>query len=128
MTRREPTPWQHKMLADLDVVARSYPSEVRLAGAHRLVAGGAMRLRLRLRTGDFVGGPGGVTLRDSEEFVVTVGPSCLVPPWAEVDHLRFLGHVHVLMGRHLCLYLDPSREWDPHRGFGGFLDRLRDWP
>lgn len=86
-----------------------------------------MRLRLRLRTSDLVGRPGGVTLRDPEEFVVTVGPSGLLPPWTGVDHLRFLSHAHVLMGRHLCLYLDPSREWDPHRGFGGFLDRLRDW-
>jgi molybdopterin/thiamine biosynthesis adenylyltransferase len=58
---------------------------------------------------------------------VTVGPSDLVPPRVDVDHVRFLHHAHVLQGQRLCLYLDPSREWDPINGFGGFLDRLFDW-
>jgi len=66
-------------------------------------------------------------LGEHEEFIVTVGTSGLAPPRVEVDHLRFLHHAHVLQGHRLCLYLDPSREWDPINGFGGFLDRLVDW-
>ncbi|WP_238359596.1 ThiF family adenylyltransferase [Micromonospora fiedleri] len=66
-------------------------------------------------------------LGEHEEFLVTVGASDLTPPRIEVDHLRFLHHAHVLQGHRLCLYLDPSREWDPISGFGGFIDRLVDW-
>ncbi len=56
-----------------------------------------------------------------------VGRSDLFPPLVEVDHLRFLHHPHVLQGQRICLYLDPSREWDPIKGFGGFVDRLYAW-
>ncbi|ORI20691.1 hypothetical protein BJI47_00740 [Rhodococcus sp. 1168] len=33
----------------------------------------------------------------------------------------------MLLGTRLCLYLDPSREWDPVNGFGGLIDRLMAW-
>src|SRR5262249_13953731 len=48
-------------------------------------------------------------------------------PHAEVGHLRFLGYPHVLQGQRLCIYLDPSREWQPAEGITGFLNRLWGW-
>nr|MDT0659110.1 ThiF family adenylyltransferase [Micromonospora sp. DSM 115978] len=104
-----------------------YPGDVEVMGRHRLDRSGMMHLRLRLRTADIPRSGRGILLGKHEEFAVTVGGSDLTPPRVEVDHLRFLHHAHVLQGRRLCLYLDPSREWDPINGFGGFLDRLVDW-
>ena len=89
--------------------------------------GKEMHLRLRVRTSEIEHAGGGLRLRDHEEFHVTVGRSDLAPPRVEVDHLRFLDHAHVLQGTRLCLYLDPSREWDPADGFGGLVDRLIEW-
>ena len=86
-----------------------------------------MRLRLRVSTGGLEHGKGGLRLRSYEEVQVIVGHSSVSPPRVEVDHLRFLNHAHVLQGTRLCLYLDPSREWDPADGFGGFIDRLMEW-
>ena len=86
-----------------------------------------MRLQLRLRTQGIQRVDGGIPVGAHENIIVTVDRSELAPPRAEVEHLRFLHHPHVLQGHRLCLYLDPSREWDPRNGFGGFLDRLFNW-
>lgn len=83
--------------------------------------------RIRLRTAHLHRVPHGLPLRDHEEFLLRIGSSRLSPPLVEVDHTRFLGHPHVLQGCRLCIYLDPSREWDPQRGFASALDRLYDW-
>ncbi len=127
MNRKCLSDWQRQVLADLVAIAEAYPGEVEMQGGYRLGAGATMKFRLRVRTADIAHADGGLRLGGHEEFVVTVGPTDLVPPRAEVDHLRFLRHAHVLQGKRLCLYLDPSREWDPNRGFGGFVDRLLEW-
>lgn len=127
MSRPRLSDWQHRALADLDAIAEAFPGEVILIGRHRLDASGSMHLRLRVCTAQLAHANGGLVLRKHEEFEVTVDPTDLVPPRVEVDHLRFLHHAHVLQGTRLCLYLDPSREWDPVKGFGGFVDRLLGW-
>lgn len=118
--------WQARVLSDLAAFAVVFPGEVEMLGRYRC-RGKEMHLRLRVHTADIEHGEGGLRLRDHEEFQVTVGQSDLVPPRVEVDHLRFLNHAHVLQGTRLCLYLDPSREWDPADGFGGLVDRLIEW-
>lgn len=127
MTKPSLGGWQRKVLADLDAITAAYPGEVELQGAYRLDKSGAMQLRLQLRTADIPRIDEGMPLGEHEEFIVAVGPSDLAPPRVEVDHLRFLHYAHVLQGHRLCVYLDPSREWDPINGFGGFLDRLFNW-
>lgn len=127
MTRPSLSDWQRQVLADLDAITATYPGEVELQGAYCLDKSGTMQLRLRLQTADIPRIDEGMPLRDHEEFIVTVGASDLAPPRVEVDHLRFLHYAHVLQGHRLCVYLDPSREWDPITGFGGFLDRLFAW-
>ncbi|MET7878881.1 ThiF family adenylyltransferase [Micromonospora profundi] len=127
MSKRNLSDWQRQVLADLDAIAEAFPGDVDVMGGYRLARSGLMRLRLRLRTAYIPRVIGGMPLSEHEEFIVTVDASSLAPPRVEVDHLRFFHHPHVLQGLRLCLYLDPSREWDPISGFGGFVDRLFDW-
>ncbi|MFH5227611.1 ThiF family adenylyltransferase [Antrihabitans spumae] len=127
MSKPRPSAWQRQVLTDLRNVTGAYPDDVQIVGCHRLDKAGSMRLQLRLRTQDIQRVDGGIPLGSHEDVIVTVGRSELVPPRAEVEHLRFLHHPHVLQGHRLCLYLDPSREWDPLNGFGGCLDRLFAW-
>lgn len=68
-----------------------------------------------------------VRFHDREEFTISIESGEGWPPHVMVDHLRFLGAAHVLSGFQLCLYLDPSREWDPGDGIRSTLSRLRDW-
>lgn len=126
MSTKRISEWQARILADLRAFALAFPSELDLIGKPRHNAG-EMRLRLRVGTLGLERMEGGLRLRHHEDFLVTVGPSDVSPPRIEVDHLRFLNHAHVLQGTRLCLYLDPSREWDPSDGFGGFIDRLMEW-
>lgn len=126
MSERRISRWQEGVLSDLATFAAVFPGEVEMLGKYRL-SGKEMHLRLRVRTADIEYREGGLRLRDHEDFQVTVGQSDLVPPRVEVDHMRFLNHAHVLQGTRLCLYLDPSREWDPADGFGGLVDRLIEW-
>lgn len=126
MSTKLTSEWQARVLADLRAFALAFPGEIDLIGKPQHNAG-EMRLRLRVRTRGLEHIQGGLPLRHHEDFFVTVGPSDVSPPRIEVDHLRFLNHAHVLQGTRLCLYLDPSREWDPSDGFGGFIDRLMEW-
>lgn len=126
MSTRRASEWQARVLTDLTAFALAFQGEVELVGKPRH-SNGEMRLRLRVRTRGLRHVEGGLRLRDHEEFQVIVGSSEVAPPRVEVDHLRFLNHAHVLQGTRLCLYLDPSREWDPADGFGGFVDRLMGW-
>lgn len=126
MSERRISEWHAGVVSDLATFAAVFPGEVEMLGKYRF-SGKEMHLRLRVRTADMEHREGGLRLRDHEEFQVTVGQSDLVPPRVEVDHMRFLNHAHVLQGTRLCLYLDPSREWDPADGFGGLVDRLVAW-
>ncbi len=127
MNKPRPSAWQQKVLTDLRTITGAYPDDVQIVGCHRLDKAGSMRLQLRLRTQGIQRVDGGIPVGAHEDIIVTVDRSELAPPRAEVEHLRFLHHPHVLQGHRLCLYLDPSREWDPRNGFGGFLDRLFAW-
>jgi hypothetical protein len=127
VSKKSLSDWQLQVLADLAAIAEAFPGDVEMQGGYRLDSKGTMRFRLRLRTADIAQVDGGLLLGEHEEFIITVGASDLAPPRAEVDHLRFLHHAHVLQGERLCLYLDASREWDPIKGFGGFVDRLVEW-
>ncbi len=119
--------WQKQLLDELRSLARERPDEVRIIQKAQLDADGDAILRIRLHTTDIPRSPTGLKLRDDEEFIVRIRPSLFVPPIVEVDHTRFLGFPHVLQGQRLCIYLDPSREWQPSNGIAGFLTRLWDW-
>ncbi len=40
---------------------------------------------------------------------------------------RFLGYPHVILGRMLCVYLDPKREWHPTFGMAELVERVWEW-
>lgn len=119
--------WQRQVIDDLAAIAEAFPGDVEVVGRPKRDSDEKLRLRLRVHTANIPRAGGGLRLREHEEFLVVVGPHDVVPPRVEVDHLRFLNRAHVLQGSRLCVYLDPSREWDPAKGFGGFLDRLMQW-
>ena len=101
--------------------------EIQLAGVP-VIADGTLTASIRIDTSLFATGPGGLTVEPIETVNLTVGPGYpRNPPDASVDHLRWLGFPHVLVGNILCLFLDPSREWDPTSGMAGALHRLWGW-
>jgi integrative and conjugative element protein (TIGR02256 family) len=73
-------------------------------------------------------GPNGIEVRSRERFQVVV-PSGFPfePPSVWSVHGRWAGMPHVQWGRHLCLYLAPSVEWNPADGMRGFIARLSEW-
>lgn len=128
--RRQPdlSTWQRAFVGELRELARQRPSELRITRRPEAdpETGDAI-LRLRLTARDITRVDGGLRLDDYEEFVVRAGASPLSPPVVEIEHGRWLGVPHVLQGRRLCIYLDPSREWDPGGGAAAVLNRLWDW-
>jgi hypothetical protein len=70
---------------------------------------------------------GGLQLNPSEQFLLVVPEEPTRPPDVLVMHDRFVGFPHVMHGRQLCVYLDPSREWNPANLALGFADRLWAW-
>lgn len=71
--------------------------------------------------------PHGLPIGDHERFSLHIPTDQFTAPSVTVDHIRFLGYPHVLAGQHLCLYLDPSREWDPVQGMTGHMNQLWRW-
>ncbi len=129
--RRPPAPalsaWQRQAIAELKAAARLNPDDLRISQQPVLNADGIAVLKIRMKTTDLVEGPGGLPLNDLEEFVIGITPSFFVPPHVEVEHTRFVGFPHILQGQRLCIYLDPSREWNPVAGMTAFLNRLWQW-
>lgn len=81
-----------------------------------------------LDTGPFDRGLGGLAVHPQEIIQLAIDerfPDSLGQAW--VEHLRWLGFPHLLLGQQLCLYLDAQSEWDPSAGSTGFLNRVVDW-
>jgi hypothetical protein len=132
MTKRKParpgmTPWQARVLSDLRALASLQPHDLRITDQPVTTARGLVGFGLRLHTAGLPTAEGGLPLEDDEDFFVVVPDDSLQAPMVEVVHDRFVGYPHVLQGRRLCLYLDPSREWDPAGGITALLNRLWQW-
>lgn len=127
--RRQPTltSWQKHLLAELKALAQQRPDDIQVRGRPTLDPDDEAVLRFALRTADIPHHEGGLQLQDTEEFILRLRPSAYSLPAIDVDHTRFLGYPHVLAGQRLCIYLDPSREWQPTLGVAGLLTRLWDW-
>lgn len=130
MTRRHQpvlTGWQKQLLAELKALAQQRADDIQVRGRASLDGEGDAMLRITLRTADIPHHEGGLQLQDTEEFILRLRPFPYSLPAIDVDHTRFLGYPHVLAGQRLCIYLDPSREWQPTLGVAGLLSRLWDW-
>lgn len=122
------TDWQRRVLADLRAAATEKPDAILHLGQWSMTADGNVELSMTLNT-SLLGkpAPNGLPVGETEEVDIRIGPSQMAPPRVHVTHSRFMGYPHVLQGFVLCLYLDPSREWDPDHGGVGFLNRLWNW-
>ncbi|MGQ1840236.1 ThiF family adenylyltransferase [Kocuria turfanensis] len=129
--RRKPTVtlsgWQKQAIAELKAIVGDQGDVLRISQKPTLRSDGMAVLKMRVATSEIATVPGGLPLEGVEEFVVGIAASPLIPPRVEVEHVRFSGFPHVLQGQRLCLYLDPSREWNPLGGIAAFLNRLWDW-
>lgn len=92
-------------------------------------AKGKFGVRIRIDTSGMTRTPRGLSVSPEHEDVqLWFGPGYPdEPPTALVAHDRFAGRPHVLLGRILCIYLDPAREWHPALGVDGAVDHLIQW-
>jgi molybdopterin/thiamine biosynthesis adenylyltransferase len=129
LSNRQPklSPWQALLLDELRTVAATHPASVRLLTRRPKVSNSTVSVVIELPTGDIDGVPGGLLLEETERFVIGIQQHPFLPPSAHVEHLRFAEFPHVLVGHHLCVYLDAAREWHPALGMIGFLERLWQW-
>lgn len=130
MSRRRPVTfsvWQKQLIAELKSLAGKHTDDVMVIQKPQLEPDGNATLRIRIHTAEIQQVAGGLELGEDEDFILRIPPVAFLPPIVEVDHNRFLGFPHVLQGRRLCIYLDPSREWSPNVGMAGFLSRLWVW-
>lgn len=124
----EPTDWQARALRDLVQVASSQPEDLTIVGDPVIESDGTRIVRVAMRTADLPErAPKGVRFRDVEEFSLHLEATGDRPPPVVLDHYRFLGVAHVMSGVQICLYLDPSRDWDPETGIRGVLELLWQW-
>lgn len=119
--------WQLHLLAELKSMAKSSPHELRITKNPRLVQDDMATVSISLRTGGISRIASGLELQDQEEFELRIPPRIFSLPDIDVGHARFLGFPHVLQGHRICIFLDPSREWQPFLGMAGLLNRLWDW-
>jgi len=92
------------------------------------ITDGALTAEVRIDTTSFAPGPGGLAVEPYETVRLTAGATYpAAPPQATVDHFRWIGYPHVLVGNWLCLFLDVGREWDPATGMTGTINRLWGW-
>jgi hypothetical protein len=92
-------------------------------------SGEAFHARVRIDTSDFDRVPGGLPIDPDHEDIDLLLSDRYPnrPPLVGVDHTRFAGHPHVLVGSMLCIYLDEDREWHPALGAAGVMARLLEW-
>lgn len=114
-------------------------AEEQLQGLHRSSGGaiqllatseddGYTRLTVSLDTRGIVSRPGGIKVRNREQFVISVRDSYpFTAPSVHVRHARWAGTAHVQWACVLCIYAAPSVEWDPSDGMRGYIDRLMLW-
>ncbi|NED96866.1 ThiF family adenylyltransferase [Phytoactinopolyspora alkaliphila] len=126
------TDWQQQCLAHLRASAKQLPDTLTGVGTGEFdTETRTLHVPFSLNTSEIDSVPHGLLLEDQESFILAIGPDNEHPPAVYVDHFRFLGHPHVLSGFQFCLYLDETREWDPHHGINGVpngvLNRLWRW-
>lgn len=86
-------------------------------------------IRVVLDTSNIRSVPRGMPIGATEEVFLVLGDQYPdIPPTIYVDgDERFLGYPHVILGRILCVFLDPSREWHPTLGVTEVIHRTWEW-
>lgn len=118
---------QRRLLEELTALAAAHEPDMRVTGRPRTGTDGLVTVPISIRTGNMPHAPGGLPLKESEDFLLTLPAAPMIPPQVRTSHVRFAGTPHVLQGNRLCLYLDPAREWDPTAGITPVINRLWQW-
>ena len=121
------SPAQKAAWRDLTSLVERNPLVLDIKG--RDAGKGELGVAVRLATDHLTRIDGGLPVSPDSEEVILRFPSAFpdTPPLVRVDHLRFLGHTHVLVGHVLCVYLDVGREWHPGIGVDGVIARILEW-
>ncbi|MGA5515911.1 ThiF family adenylyltransferase [Streptomyces pseudogriseolus] len=132
MTKRKspaarPSPSQRRLLEELTALAAAHEPDLRITGRPRTDTDGLVTIPISVCTGGTLRAPGGLQLKESEDFLLTLPATPMMPPQVRTPHTRFAGTPHILQGDRLCLYLDPAREWDPAAGITPVINRLWQW-
>lgn len=122
-----PNPSQRRLLEELTALATAHEPDLRITGRARTDTDGLVTVPISVRTCDMPHTPGGLQLKESEDFLLTLPATSMIPPQVQTPHIRFAGTPHVLQGNRLCLYLDPAQEWDPAAGITPVINRLWEW-
>lgn len=120
------TSGQRKALSQLRRIASASDGAVVLIRSTETTKGN-LNILFSIRLGVMERRPGGLRLREREEFVLIVHPEFPFQiPALVVDHDRFATFPHVVWATTICLY-QSEIEWNPADGIFGFFDRLKDW-
>lgn len=118
---------QRRLLEELTALAAAHEPDLRITGRPRTDTDGLVTIPISVCTGGMPHAPGGLQLKESEDFLLTLPATPMMPPQVRTPHNRFAGTPHILQGHRLCLYLDPAREWDPAAGIAPVINRLWQW-
>ncbi|MGV9759908.1 ThiF family adenylyltransferase [Streptomyces tricolor] len=114
-------------MEELTALAAAHEPDLRITGCPRTDTDGLVTIPISVCTGGMPHAPGGLQLKESEDFLLTLPVTPMMPPQVRTPHNRFAGTPHILQGDRLCLYLDPAREWDPAAGIAPVINRLWQW-
>jgi molybdopterin/thiamine biosynthesis adenylyltransferase/proteasome lid subunit RPN8/RPN11 len=119
------TEGQRQALGELRRLASE---NVALSIVHDWPSGASLFLDVSVDCSDLRPANDGLRLRARERFIIRVPPDFpFAIPTVSTRHTRWAGTPHVQWGRHLCLYVSPTTEWNPSDGMAGFIERLVLW-
>lgn len=120
------TSGQQRALQELKRLQAADPDGFSVAGEASL-QNNVLVATVSIRVGVIESAPGGLDLREREEFILHVPKGFPFDrPWLTVEHDRFASFPHVIWVHTICLYRN-SADWVPRDGLYGFFDKLRAW-
>lgn len=120
------TPGQGRALRELRRLEDAAPGSFEVTGQYQEL-NGKLSVPISIRLGPMEAKPGGLDLREREDFILLVPPDFPFDfPTLIITDKRFAGFPHVVWSTWICLY-QTALEWNPADGLYGFFDRLKDW-
>lgn len=120
------TPGQHRALDEFARLCANSEGAIEFV-SKEVSAGDNIELCFTLLIGNRDRAPGGLNLREREDFLLYVPPEYpFAKPNLATPHKRFAGFPHVTWSRWICLY-QSALEWVPTDGLFGFFERLDQW-
>ena len=120
------TSGQQRAIRELQRLAAASPNGIEIV-SEPLERNGAVRVKFSIQIGPVESRPGGLELREREEFNLSIPADFPFDyPRLSVEHDRFAGFAHVIWSHGICLYRHLS-DWNPRGSMYGFFEQLRQW-